>query len=350
MSTHTAARFYIGTYTDAPSSSNGVELIELNTITGELSVLQEVMATRNPSYLLETTKGFYTFNEVEASDNPQLIHINKGSVSQVPLSGSYACNLAIDAKQRYCAVAHYGSGNVNIVRLDDTGKPELCIADLWINGQGPNAERQTSPHAHQVVFLKQSSQLVVVDLGSDAIHFFAINSDNQAFSLAQTVEMPAGSGPRHVVFNHAETRAFVVCELSETLVTLVFSGTQWQIETECDLLPNEAKSGAAAAIKLSPDERFLYASCREQNKIVLFELCQPQPQWIAAFDVGGQFPRDFTLSADGDWLLVASQHSNTITSYRRDETTGRLVASGFSCKVGAPVCVIEQHCCELSLL
>ncbi|GAL15537.1 hypothetical protein JCM19233_6559 [Vibrio astriarenae] len=42
------------------------------------------------------------------------------------------------------------------------------------------------------------------------------------------MELPAGSGPRHMVLNTEETRAWVVCELSETLVTLEYREGAWE--------------------------------------------------------------------------------------------------------------------------
>ncbi|MCZ8485116.1 hypothetical protein O9993_01750 [Vibrio lentus] len=38
------------------------------------------------------------------------------------------------------------------------------LQTLKMVGSGPNAERQTGPHAHQSLFLKNSPQFVTVDL------------------------------------------------------------------------------------------------------------------------------------------------------------------------------------------
>ncbi|EKL0034490.1 beta-propeller fold lactonase family protein, partial [Vibrio vulnificus] len=60
--------FYVGTYTDEPSMSDGVAQLELNTETGELIPFNELATLRNPSYLTQTSQGLYTFNEVAVEE------------------------------------------------------------------------------------------------------------------------------------------------------------------------------------------------------------------------------------------------------------------------------------------
>src|SRR5690606_5072735 len=129
----------------------------------------------------------------------------------------------------------------------------------------------------------------------------------------------------------------------ETLMVIERRGEQWHLCSQQPLLPGESNGEAASAIRLSPDERFLYVSCRRQNKIAIFALSHAQPEWIGVVDTGGQFPRDFVLSRDGKWLLVANQHSHNVVSFRRDRQTGLLSPSGFSCQVGSPVCLLEHQ-------
>lgn len=335
--------FYVGTYTDEPSSSNGVAQLELNTETGELTPLKELITLLNPSYLAQTPKGLYTFSEVDRQDKPQLVQLGNIDQSGIAIEGSYPCHLDIDPTLRFCAVANYGSGNTSVYALNEVGAPVECIAELFVAGEGPNRDRQTSPHAHQTTFLRHSPFLAVVDLGTDQVHFYQLDHEGQSLTLHQSLKVTAGSGPRHLVFNQAETRAYLLCELSETLLTLECHQGQWGLVSEQPLLPGVENGAAASAIRLSPDEQFLYASCRRQNVITLFDVSGTAPQWMTAVDTQGDFPRDFTLSRDGQWLLVANQHSHNVVSYRRDRQTGQLQPTGFSCHIGSPVCLVEHQ-------
>ncbi|PSW20772.1 lactonase family protein [Photobacterium sanctipauli] len=341
MTANSHLHFYVGTYTDAPSNSSGIAHITLNPETGELTRLDDAITLRNPSYLAATKQGVYAFSEVAREEGAALNFISSATSQALPIAGDYPCHL--DIKAPYLAVANYGSGNVSVYQLDGNGGPLDAIGELYVEGSGPNKDRQLSPHAHQVTFLKSSNHLAIVDLGTDSVHFFGYSSDadKPAFALDQSIAMPAGSGPRHLVFNQSETTAYVVCELSETLVVLTNSKTGWQVTHQCDLLAETPNGEAASAIRLSTDEKYLYVSCRAQNKISHFNVSGEVPRRLAAYDCGGAFPRDFIISADGKWLLTANQHSNNIASFHRNSETGELAPTGYQCNVDAPVCLVE---------
>ena len=339
--------FYVGTYTDSPSQSQGIACVSLDTATGALTLTNElvpdaVKTVRNPSYLALRGEGLYTFNEVDRLAGAELIFAEKTDSYALPIEGDYPCH--VDIKEPLLAVANYGSGNVSVYQLDEQGKPLKSIAELYVEGNGPNIDRQTSPHAHQVTFLEHSAQLAVVDLGTDSVHFYDYDNDGETvkFPLSQSVAMPAGSGPRHLVFNRDESVAYVVCELSETLVVLRKHDEQWNLVQQVKLLADEENKEAASAIRLSADERFVYVSCRAQNLISTFDVTSDIPVQIAASDCGGAFPRDFVLSRDGQWMLVANQHSHNVASFHRNPETGVITPTGYSCDIGAPVCLVEK--------
>lgn len=332
--------FYVGTYTDSPSESQGISQVSLNQQNGELIRLEDVYPLRNPSYLTQTARTLYSFSEVAQQEGAQLVCLQDKTAYSVPLEGDYPCHLDVSADGNYLAVANYGSGNVSIYSLDSQGIATALVANLFEDGQGPNKDRQQSPHAHQALFLKHQPTLATVDLGSDAVRFYTI--EQGAVSLAQTVTFPPGSGPRHLVFNQAEDKAYAVCELSETLVVLTHTERGWQIDQQLPLLPESEVGQAASAIKLSADERFVYVSCRHQNQISCFDVSGEKAQWLFGQECGGAFPRDFTLSSCGEWLVVANQHGNNLVSYKRNPSDGTFTATGYQCKIGSPVCLVEQ--------
>ncbi|CAK6715636.1 3-carboxymuconate cyclase [Vibrio harveyi] len=339
--------FYVGTYTDSPSQSQGIACVSLDIATGALTLTNElvpeaVKTVRNPSYLALKGEGLYTFNEVERLEGAELIFAEKTDSYALPIEGDYPCH--IDIKASLLAVANYGSGNVSVYQLYEQGKPLKSIAELYVEGSGPNADRQASPHAHQATFLNHSEQLAVVDLGTDSVHFYDYKKDGETvkFLLSQSIAMPPGSGPRHLVFDSDESVAYVVCELSETLAVLHKQRGQWNLAQQVKLLTDEENKEAASAIRLSADERFVYVSCRAQNLISTFDVTSDIPVQIAASDCGGAFPRDFVLSRDGQWMLVANQHSHNVASFHRNPETGVITPTGYSCDIGAPVCLVEK--------
>jgi 6-phosphogluconolactonase len=56
--------------------------------------------------------------------------------------------------------------------------------------------------------------------------------------------------------------------------------------------------------------------------------------------VGGKGPRDFALSPDGRWIVVANQDSNSLTCFAVSAETGRLTRLPGEADVSMPVCVL----------
>ena len=81
-----------------------------------------------------------------------------------------------------------------------------------------------------------------------------------------------------------------------------------------------------AAIRVSADGRFLYASNRGHNSIAVFSIDEDglSIDLIQSIATEGDFPRDFALSPDDAYVVAANQNSDNLTLYRRDSETGLL--------------------------
>ena len=341
----------IGCYTDTPSKSQGVYQTQLDLETGKLLPLELIAECHNPSFITATKSGIYTASEVEQKKLPKLIHIPNVD-SQIAsntglISGDHPCHVAIDPHNKFAITSQYSSGTFDIFSLSINGNVDKRLKTIKMVGSGPNKERQTSPHAHQCLFLQNSPQFVTVDLGTDRINFYCFDEEQEEFldEPMQSIKAPAGNGTRHLIFNKAEDKAYVICELSETILILEKSLGIWNIVDEVDALPNMEKGEAAAAIKLSPDEQFLYVSCRHQSRISSFSVDSEAQKltFIDSYDVEGKFPRDFHITDNGQWLVAANQHSNNITSFKRNIEDGSLTYTGYSLDLDAPVCVTQQQ-------
>ena len=88
----------------------------------------------------------------------------------------------------------------------------------------------------------------------------------------------------------------------------------------CPKLPPEQRGGAA--IRISPDGKFLYCSNRSDSggRIDWFSLEDPMhPQHVGTVSDGLFFPRDFALSRDGQYLVSAGQREETIILWKRTD-------------------------------
>ncbi|SMY09740.1 lactonase family protein [Flavimaricola marinus] len=258
-------------------------------------------------------------------------------IGRLDFAGELPCHLAFDPTNRRLASAQYWTGEVTVFDADD----RLCeLARLERSGTGPNATRQEGPHAHCVQFTDKGDVLHLADLGADCIVSHRLASDGKNIETS-SLSLPSGAGPRHFVINKAETRAYVICELTEYLAVLHRDGLGWRLQEAVPAFdcPADAE-GSAAAIRLSPDERFIYVSGRRQSRIVCFSVDGVLTR-IGDYSTGGNCPREFILTSDGGWAICANQESGTLCAKKRDDGAGHLEEVAATCDVPAPVALLQ---------
>ena len=158
---------------------------------------------------------------------------------------------------------------------------------------------------------------------------------------AETVHVPAGSGPRMVAYHPRLPMAALVNELAcDVLVFRIGEGgLHWRIVEQLSLPQAPSGDALAAHIAFSPDGRQLYASVRGSDQLVVFPV-DDQGRVAGRCDVasGGKGPRHFSLSPDGRFLAVANLASDDVRLLERD-ADGMLRA--VACvDVPQPACVI----------
>ena len=338
---------FVGTYSfsfaGVEGNGEGIYSVLFDPETGAFGEVRLVAKCRNPSSLaLSGDKSFlFAGREVFKGDEPAISSyaVVSGAklkaISTLLLAGELPCHLAIGAGHNRLASAQYWTGDVVVSTIDEgMFKPPTYLTR---EGRGPNIKRQDGPHAHFIAFTNQDTVLHIVDLGTDSIVSHKLSTGSVVLDTS-TLRVSAGSGPRHMVINQAETRAWVVCELDESLIMLRRAGLGWVIDSVQPAFPTPLEEdGSASAIRLSPDERNIYISGRRQSQIAAFT---NEGGSLGSYDCGGICPRDFIITPDGNWIISANQNSNTLTSLRRDPETGSLIQSGYSCKVGSPVALI----------
>ena len=94
-------------------------------------------------------------------------------------------------------------------------------------------------------------------------------------------------------------------------------------------------------IHISPDGKFLYASNRlKADGIAIFSINQEEGTLTkTGYQLTGIHPRNFIISRNGRYLLVACRDSNSIQVFERDSQTGLLKDTGKTIKTNKPVCL-----------
>jgi 6-phosphogluconolactonase len=339
-------RFWVGSYTSpaphVPSpAGKGIYLGEFDSRTGQIELTLASNQTLDPSYLALAPSLLAAVSERPSAVGE--VHLYERTAAgtlkfrqALSTAGVAPCHLCFEQGGLY--VVNYMSDALIVCQPHEAGWCAQVTSS--VSGSGPNTARQKSPHLHQVVWVEGLGQLAVVDLGSDRIRFYDTKLDVWTTTLA----VPAGSGPRHLVYQAAARMLYVLTELSgEILGYHLNDDGEWQHSVTQKLPVSKVGTVAPAAIRMDAEGRFLYGSERKAAKIYRYEMCEAnQLQAAGALALRGKTPRDFALSPCGAWLLVACQDSDEICSYRLEEAfepAEREQAPVQSVHCGTPVCL-----------
>jgi 6-phosphogluconolactonase len=177
--------------------------------------------------------------------------------------------------------------------------------------------------------------LLVPDMGADRIFVYGYDGETAALEPADPPfsQLPAGAGPRLVLFGADGRFAYLLTELSAEIFVFRWDEAAGRL----DAVGSTALDGqtvpetrSAAAFAMSKDGRFLYASNRRTAMIHVYSIAPmsgllSERQQISA---GGDRPWCAELSPDERWMVVANQASNTIRSFGVDLDSGLLTEAG----------------------
>ncbi len=340
--------FYLGTYTDG--ESKGIYQYALSA-GGALTKKGLVAETENPSFLALSPDGRYLLAVNEVSNAEQSGYISSFRIERDTLTfldqkstgGAHPCHVAVN-QQGFVLVANYSGGNMGLLKIQSDGylSDLLDVQQHKGNGKHP---RQEAPHAHSGWFT-QDEGLISVDLGTNQLWFSEIDAKSQKFTPLEprTFSMEPEAGPRHLAFHPQNPWIYVVNELNSSVSLLKKdpeTGANKITQTISTLPAGFGQDNTCADIHMSADGKFLYASNRGHNSIVMYSAdpVTGELKFLGHELTRGQTPRNFSLSPEGKFLLVANQTTNTVVSFQRDPTTGLLTYTD-QIEAPAPVCIL----------
>jgi len=335
----------VGVYTG--SGSSGIYQLQFDPLTGRLADSLLLAETSNPSYLAISRDRQYVYSVNE--DDPGSVTSFRWShqddtlvkVSSVSTQGAHPCFVALSHNEKQLAVANYTSGNLAVYSLGDHGVIQTAPQSRQHHGSGPVAPNQKGPHAHCSLF--KDGFLYVVDLGADRIFSYPVTEGGQLGEAREALALSPGDGPRHLVFHPTQPLAFVVNELSSSVVSLsadLKNGSLTPISKLSTLPEGFSGQNFDADIHLTSDGKFLYVTNRGHNSLAIFSVAEKGSiVAVGQESTRGSWPRNFTFSPDEDFLLVANQESGNIVVFRRDSITGLLAFSGHEFTLSKPVCL-----------
>lgn len=333
----------VGTYTD--SGNEGIYTFRFNQITGQSAPLASFKLP-NPSYLIPSENGKRVYavsemNDSTASLSALALDKTTGQLSllnTLPTLGADPCYVATNGQE--VVTANYSGGTMSIFPLEKDGRisPVDTLFEGTTGGNDPN--RQNKPHIHCTLFSPDGKYIYATDFSSDRILRFVLHpNDIVPHPSMEAVQLPIGSGPRHLTFSPNGNYAYLINELSGKVVAFAYSdGTLKQIQT---ITADTSAARGSADIHVSPDGKYLYTSNRLKNDgIAIFAIDQQNGTLAkAGYQQTGIHPRNFQITPNGKFLLAACRDSHVIQVFERDLTTGLLRDTRQNIKIDKPTCI-----------
>jgi 6-phosphogluconolactonase len=348
---------YVGTYTQR--DSQGIYVAKFETETGGFGAPQLVAETANPSFLAIHPSGqfLYAVGETDRYEDQetgfvQAFRIDRQTGQLTPLNsqrsgGTGPCHLVVDATGRTLLVANYGGGSVSSIALREDGRLGDVISSHQHQGSSADGRRQQGPHAHSINLDASNRFAYVADLGLDKVLVYRFDAETGQLTLSgapAAVAVSPGSGPRHFALAPNGQYAYVINELSSTLVVFRRDPASGSLEMlqEISTLPDDfTERSSTAEVVVHPTGRFVYGSNRGHDSIAVFQV-DPDSGQLARREVEltqGRTPRNFVVDPTGQFLLAENQGSDTVVVFRIDAQTGELTSSGEVLSVPVPVCI-----------
>ncbi|MGM9802830.1 MAG: lactonase family protein [Muribaculaceae bacterium] len=330
----------VGTYTY--DTSHGIYAFRFNQDNAQCQILDSAKVS-NPSYVAITANGKHLYAVTEEGDQSMVnaFHFDSSTGSMKLINSVSAdadpCHITL-INDSCLSVANYSGGSVQIFKTLPSGA--LCEGAQRITFNcpvGPDTLRQTSPHMHFTIVSPNGKLLYANDLGTDCVHAIDLSQGNKPL---ESTKVAPGYGPRHSVFSADGKHLYLLNELSGTIVVFDHDSNTGSLTQTQDIVADSVNAKGSADITISPDGKFLYASHRLKNDgVSCYAIDADGKLTRIGFTATGLHPRNFIITPNGKYMLVACRDSNSIEVYERNLQTGLLTATGINIAVPRPVCI-----------
>jgi hypothetical protein len=236
-----------------------VTVLTLDMSSGVLKSVGTTAGGDSPSYAAIAPGGRFLYVVNETSPSRVIafaIDAKTGALSEINrqnTTGDGAPHLSVHPSGKWVAVAHYGSGHVTILPVQDNGG----VGAASDTSRGPNDGCQK---AHQTVFDASGKYLFVPCLGSNYVIQFKFDAGKLALNTPSTIAVPGG--PRHLAFDPTEQHAYVLSELESKLTSLDYDKSTGRFSNAMTISSVERTTGSIGRVSLR------FQSHREQHRTV----------------------------------------------------------------------------------
>lgn len=337
---------YVGTYTHG--SSIGIHIYDMDLEKGSITE-RKVEKINNPSDMCISSNGKYLYSI--ADEGVQSYEImpdgDLKKINTATIEGMRGCYLETDKKDKFLFVAGYHDGKVTVLQLNEDGSVGKILDGIFHKGLGSIAERNFRPHVSCATLTPEEKYLCAVDLGVDHVKIYKFNKRTGKIKLVDFLRCELESAPRMLTFSHDGKYAYLLCELKNYINVYEYNdgekGPEFElIQTVPTSNVNINTECAAAALKFSPDNNYLFCSNAGDDSVGMFKIDHNtgKLEKLNVLPISGEYPKDIEFFPDGKHLMSLNHESNTITLFTIDYEKGVIVMNGNPIHIDTPNCVV----------
>lgn len=343
---------YVGSRTtrERHARGDGISIYQV-AANASLILVDVVRDLVNPSYLALNRAGTCLYAVHGDRTEISAFHVDAASgrltfLNRQDTGGRNPVHLALSPDGAHIIVSNHVSSSLGVLPVLADGRLGPLAQLVPLDGPlGPHRVEQQMSKPHFNPFSPDGRHVVVPDKGLDRVFAFRFQDGQLTPATPACVAAREGAGPRHLAFHPVQARAYVVNELDSTVTTYRWcadAGTLQALQVVTLMPDSFTGNSRAAAIEVSADGRFLYASNRGHDSIVLFAIDADSGMLSrqSTCPTGGATPRFFTLAPDGQHLYALNEDSDSIVVLAVHPSTGQLHPTGFQVTCGSPVCMV----------
>lgn len=348
---------YVGCRTTRERSAcgNGIEVYQVNDVTGSWIHVGTVKTLENPSYLSFDKEKQYLYAVHGDTTKASAFKLEPETgmpvyINSIELGGSNPVFLLPDHTNREMLIACLGSGSIMAVRREEDGGLGTVDARYVFPGN-EDAQKMTCPHQiyydmderYLIVSLKGIKKTTIPAYEGLAVFHF---SPESGFHKIQSIGGRNFDHCRQVTVHPDNRFVYLLNELQSRIISLYLDGATGRMAPfqVTQTLPDTCvDTGAllAGTLCCTKDGRYLYVSNRGHDSLAMFSVEQETGRltnigWIPSM---GRHPRFICLDPTSRYLYAANEKSHTIIQYRVEEN-GLLTCTNNIIETGSPVCII----------
>lgn len=321
--------FYVGSFDDRLS------VCSFNSETEEISLIKNVEHKFRPAQLALSAdkKVLYTANEnsdgvggvssydIRDSKNPVLT----GDVKPGNHGPAYA---AVTKDKKFLVGASFFDGVAELFSLNEDGSVKELVDTYQFTTTGTarndGAFGQFTPRCHCAFPLKNSDFIAITDYSGDRLVLFDVKSGK--FELISEIAFESGNAMRLIAdCPFRDDLYYVLAEYGSLVYAVkIDPNGKMEIISKCSTLEESKIENSTAAIKTTADGKYMYVTNRGYDNIAVFEISNngESLERIGFVRVGVGYSRDYSITPDGKYMLVASMFEGKIWIHKMNYRTG----------------------------